>query len=81
MSIEYAACNSCGTPNVPNVESGSMHQEWEYEVVEIGENLKGTLNDLGKDGWSLVATTPAFIFKRPKRSEEKLKGRVGFTVG
>ncbi len=55
----------------------------EYEVLDLAkespEALKKRLNELGDEGWALVATTPAFIFRRMKKSEEKKnERRVGF---
>lgn len=71
--------------HTPVVESKSdrLNPEVEYEVLALSEDpkvLKQKLNELGQDGWQLVATTPAFVFRRMKRPEEKPKTRVGFSV-
>jgi hypothetical protein len=63
-----------------------MNPPTEYEVLELAgespEALKKRLNELGEDGWALVATTPAFIFRRMKKTEEKKpERRVGFGIG
>jgi hypothetical protein len=60
---------------------------WEYrvltkeQVVDLGKkDLAAGLNALGDDGWELVVTEPAFIFKRPKglarRQAEEVKRRI-----
>ena len=68
---------------VVDSKADRLNPEVEYEVLDLGsekpEALKQRLNELGKDGWQLVSTTPSFIFRRLKKSEEsKLKTRVGF---
>lgn len=66
-----------GTPVVPSIEGTP---EWEYEVIrELGSDLKDHLNALGKEGWVLVATEPAFIFRRPRSETKKSGARVGFS--
>lgn len=73
-------------PRAPMVDAGKdrLNPEVEYEVLALsGEPnaLKTKLNELGTEGWQLVATTPAFIFRRAKKPEEKAqKGRVGFSL-
>lgn len=56
---------------------------WEYKVVRVGPSAslvsEAMLNELGRDGWDLVAFQPldqrsylgegAFYFKRPRRGE------------
>lgn len=58
----------------------------EYDVKDLVDldptELKDKLNELGKDGWALMATTPYFVFRRMKKQdEEKPKARVGFGLG
>ncbi|HEY9721707.1 MAG TPA: hypothetical protein V6D47_06815 [Oscillatoriaceae cyanobacterium] len=70
------------TPMVDS-KSDRLNPEVEYEVLALSDDpkaLKAKLNEMGQDGWQLVSTTPAFIFRRMKRSEEKPKTRVGFSV-
>lgn len=76
-----AGCSSCGptSPQVPS-ESSNMAPEWEYLVLDAPDDLQASLNDLGKKGWSLITTTPKFIFQRPLIKEQKTKARVGFSV-
>jgi hypothetical protein len=40
---------------------------WEYKVVSSGASSEKTFNDLGKEGWELVAQEgyQIFVFKRP----------------
>jgi hypothetical protein len=72
----------------PSVDSGKadrLNPEVEYDVLDLGglsaNDLKNKLNDLGKDGWQLVAASPSFIFRRLKKTDEvKLKKSVGFSV-
>lgn len=71
----------------PVVDAGKdrLNPEVEYEVLDLAgekpEALKNRLNELGKDGWQLLATTPSFIFRRMKKSEEeKKRSRVGFSI-
>lgn len=56
--------------------------EVEYDVLVLEgldpAALKTRLNELGASGWQLVATTPAFIFRRIKAPDTKPKARVGF---
>jgi hypothetical protein len=70
--------------------SGDASRRWEYRIVELGGGgffdggegpSEEELNELGDDGWELVATltsgehgfggrgsrTSALVFKRPKR--------------
>jgi hypothetical protein len=72
----------------PQVDSGKgerLNPPTEYKVVDLsgaGANLEAKLNELGEEGWALVATTPSFIFRRMKKTEEaKKKARVGFGIG
>lgn len=72
-------------PPVVSSKSGDekINPPTEYEVLELAgespEALKKRLNELGEEGWALVATTPAFIFRRMKKSDEKKpERRVGF---
>lgn len=75
----------------PPVVSGKPSEErlnppTEYDVLELADlspdALKKRLNELGEEGWALVATTPAFIFRRMKKTEEKKnERRVGFGIG
>lgn len=71
----------------PVVDSAKdrLNPEVEYEVLDLAgekpEALKNRLNDLGKEGWQLLATTPSFIFRRMKKpEEEKKRSRVGFSI-
>lgn len=54
----------------------------EYKVCDLPDaGLEDKLNELGKDGWALVATSPQYIFRRMKKGdEEKPKQRVGFGI-
>jgi hypothetical protein len=75
-----------GAPRAPMVESGKgerLNPPTEYKVVDLsGANLEAKLNELGEEGWALVATTPSFIFRRMKKVDEgKKKARVGFGIG
>src|SRR5689334_9878157 len=70
----------------PMVDSGKgdrLNPPMEYKVVELGgADLEAKLNQLGEEGWALVSTTPSFIFRRMKKTEEgKKKARVGFGIG
>jgi hypothetical protein len=72
-------------PQVDSGKSDRLNPEVEYEVLDLAslapDALKDKLNDLGKDGWALVSTTPSFILRRIKVKEEvKLKKSVGFSV-
>ena len=82
MQLRRSAPPSSESPHIPSVTGGKETPvlEWEYEVLDdTGKDLKGKLNDLGKDGWILVSTEPAFIFRRPKPPEvDKFQGPVGF---
>lgn len=49
-------------------------QKWEYKEVGYPHTSEKTLNDLGNEGWELVAIAcddmariMKFIFKRPKK--------------
>ncbi|MBI6547155.1 MAG: hypothetical protein HY692_10200 [Cyanobacteria bacterium NC_groundwater_1444_Ag_S-0.65um_54_12] len=72
------------SPAVPQVSEGKdVKQEWEYEVLSLvgseTREMKEKLNELGVQGWLLVATTPVFIFRRPKLGEpEHFQGPIGF---
>lgn len=77
-----------GGVRAPMVDSGKgdrLNPPTEYKVVDLagaGANLEAELNKLGEDGWALVSTTPSFIFRRMKKTDEgKKKARVGFGVG
>lgn len=73
----------------PVVEGGSearLNPPCEYEVLSLDDlapaALKERLNQLGDEGWALVATSPSFIFRRIKKTEEKKpRARVGFGIG
>lgn len=72
-------------PVVEAPKADKLNPEVEYEVLDLtgtsGEALKTKLNELGKDGWVLVAAQPSYIFRRLKKAEEeKKRGRVGFSV-
>lgn len=72
----------------PVVDSGKpdrLNPPMEYEVLDLaslsGETLKKKLNELGEEGWALLTTTPQYIFRRLKKTEdEKKKARVGFGI-
>lgn len=73
-----------------SVDSGDkkdrLNPPTEYDVLELGNlsasDLKAKLNEMGAEGWALIATTPHFVFRRMKKTEEeKKKGRVGFGFG
>jgi hypothetical protein len=76
-------------PRPPVVDANSeskLNPPCEYEVLDLAglasEALKGRLNELGEEGWALVSTAPAFIFRRMKKVEEKKpRARVGFGIG
>ncbi len=83
MQLRRATPQSSESPVVPQVGGDSREPkvpEWEYEVLQdLGKDMKDKLNELGKDGWILTATEPAFIFRRPKQHEpEKFRSPVGF---
>ncbi|MBM3267116.1 MAG: hypothetical protein FJZ01_05645 [Candidatus Sericytochromatia bacterium] len=83
MQLRRSAPPSGESPVVPQVAGDGKEpkvQEWEYEVLQdLGKDMKDKLNDLGKEGWLLTATEPAFIFRRPRQPEpEKFRGPVGF---
>lgn len=85
MDEDEEPTSSMKAPVVDSGKSDRLNPEVEYEVLDLagqsGEALKNKLNDLGKDGWQLVSTTPSFIFRRIKVKEEvKLKKSVGFSV-
>lgn len=72
------------TPVVDS-KADRLNPEMEYDVLDLagskGDALKDKLNEMGKDGWVLVSTEPAFIFRRVKKPEESKKpARVGFSV-
>lgn len=76
---------SLQTP-VVETKADRLNPEVEYDVLDLvslaPEALKTRLNELGQEGWMLVSTSPSFIFRRLKKSEEgKTKARVGFSVG
>lgn len=75
-------------PPVVSSKAGEerLNPPTEYEVLDLAgespEALKKRLNELGEEGWALVATTPSFIFRRMKKTEEKkAERRVGFGIG
>lgn len=70
---------------VVSTKSDKLNPEVEYDVLSLpGDDpkaLKDKLNELGADGWQLVAASPLFIFRRMKKAdEEKPKSRVGFSI-
>lgn len=72
-------------PPVVSSKTGEerLNPPTEYDVLDLADlgadALKKRLNDLGEEGWALVATTPHFIFRRMKKAEEKKsERRVGF---
>lgn len=85
MDEDEEPTSSVKPPVVDSGKTDRLNPEVEYEVLDLasqsGEALKNKLNDMGKDGWQLVSTTPSFIFRRIKVKEEiKLKKSVGFSV-
>lgn len=74
-------------PPVVSSKSGEerLNPPTEYDVLDLSgldaDSLKKRLNEMGEEGWALVATTPHFVFRRMKKSEEKkAERRVGFGV-
>ena len=72
-------------PPVVSTKSDKLNPEVEYDVLSLpGDDpkaLKDKLNELGAEGWQLVAASPLFIFRRMKKpEEEKKRGRVGFSL-
>jgi hypothetical protein len=62
----------------PGQETGSALPRWEYrvlnkpEIIDLGKkDLAAGLNQLGDEGWELVAIDAAYIFKRPKVDNRK----------
>ncbi|MEB3198249.1 MAG: hypothetical protein VKP62_13695 [Candidatus Sericytochromatia bacterium] len=60
-----------------------LNPPMEYEVLDLAgeksEALKQRLNQLGQEGWVLVAAAPLYVFRRARKPEDaKPKGRVGF---
>lgn len=83
MQLRRATPPSAESPVVPQVAGDGKDtkvQEWEYEVLQDpGKDMKDKLNELGRQGWLLTATEPAFIFRRPRHDEpESFRGPVGF---
>lgn len=76
---QLRAASDGHAPHIPAVQAeAKTEQEWEYEVLEdLGADPKARLNELGKEGWALITAKP-FIFRRPRRNEEKLRSPVGF---
>lgn len=81
MPRELASAGGA-SPHVPAVAAAEpAQQEWEYEILEeLGTDPKARLNELGKDGWALITAHP-FIFRRPRKSDEKPRSPVGFGRG
>lgn len=61
-----------------------MKKKWEYNVISlarVGQTVTGYLNELGRDGWELVAIYKGvYFFKRPvenysKEEENQSKGK------
>jgi len=69
---------------VPDVGAGSASRQQPVEgkvLDQIPGPLEAGLNALGEEGWQLVATTPAFIFRRPRLEDgDGLRARVGFAA-
>lgn len=70
-------------PVVESKAEDRLNPPSEYEVLDLGAaspaDLKAKLNAMGDEGWALVATSPAFIFRRMKKVDsQKPKARVGF---
>lgn len=85
MDDEDEETNTALKAPVVDSKSDRLNPEVEYDVLDLSnetpEALRNKLNELGKDGWQLVGTTPHFIFRRMKKSEDvKLKKSVGFSV-
>jgi len=66
-----------GTDNFANAKGESKWEYYTYEASTSGPNEK-TLNELGNEGWELVAIdsklstndaiqSPRYVFKRPKK--------------
>jgi hypothetical protein len=80
--------HSSASVKAPSVDSGKtdrLNPPIEYEVLDLddlaGGELKKKLNEMGEEGWALLTTSPSFIFRRIKKTEdEKKKGRVGFGI-
>jgi len=66
------------TENVKNIKGLQLVPErsaWEYKIIEPADaeiSLETRLNNLGKEGWELSASTPKgnFILKRRQRKTE-----------
>lgn len=64
--------------NVKNIKGLQLVPEqtaWEYKIIDPSDteiSLETRLNDLGKEGWELSASSPKgnFIFKRRQQQKE-----------
>ena len=64
--------------NVKNIKGLQLVPEytvWEYKIIDPSDteiSLETQLNDLGKEGWELSASSPKgkFIFKRRQQQKE-----------
>jgi hypothetical protein len=77
--IVLLAVTTCLVPAAAAAAKPAGISRWEYRVlakeqlIELGKNdLAAALNQLGDDGWELVATVEGrYIFKRPKDQDRK----------
>ena len=61
--------------NIKGLQLVPAQIAWEYKIIDPSDaeiSLETRLNDLGKEGWELSASTPKgkFIFKRPQRQQK-----------
>jgi hypothetical protein len=69
VALLMTVCLVSFTPPGWSAQAGGRAVRWEYKVVESPISF----NELGDDGWELVAVYPGFktgvyaYFKRPKR--------------